>query len=890
MPQSLTGYLKSTILGIIALVIVAAAALLIWFRAERLTEIERDLRNVTMALKIDTEGQLDLAIRALERARDEIAAAPQLSDADLHAILQREARYVPFLHGILVTDAAGRVRAISSRHPLPAPLSVAQQPWYPEALADSTSRVVVGQPVSSRLVQGRLVVPLTMKLVTADGQFGGVVSAGFDPERFKSFLGGMSFGEGGAVNLQRLDGTVLAREPAGPGLVGKVLSGPFIQSMQTRSDSFMAIVSPFDGKRRLVSGARISGLPVIVVVSQSEEVALADWWRSALTIMAAASALVGLLIISWFGIRSLGRETAARTAAEQAVGRAKADLQAAYDSLRESEERFSSFMETLPAAAFIKDQEGKTVYLNRYMLDVVGRTDSLGKSARELFPPEIAESLIANDRRALDAGYALAEEEILCGDGKVRLYETHKFRIPRQGQTPLLGGIAIDITERKAAADQIEHLAFYDPLTDLPNRRLLLDRLRQALTSSARHQRHGALMLLDLDDFKTLNDTLGHQVGDQFLIEVAGRIQACLREVDTVARQGGDEFVVILEDLDGDDVAAMQAEHVAMKILQAVGQPYQLDLGGHNGQKLTRRYHCTSSIGITLFRDASVSVDELMKRADTAMYQAKAAGRNALRFFDLDMQAVVIARAALDNDLGEAVREGQFVLHYQPQVDGDGRRIGAEALVRWQHPWRGLLAPGEFIPQAELTGQILPIGHWVLETACAQLVAWSARPEMAHLTLSVNVSARQFRHADFVEQVLATIDRSGANPRRLKLELTESLLLDDIDDVIFKMTALKASGVGFSLDDFGTGYSSLSYLKRLPLDQLKIDRSFVMDVLTNANDATIARTIVALAQSMSLAVIAEGVETEAQRDFLAANGCHNYQGYLFGRPVPIEEF
>ncbi|MCK9388760.1 MAG: EAL domain-containing protein [Sulfuritalea sp.] len=559
-------------------------------------------------------------------------------------------------------------------------------------------------------------------------------------------------------------------------------------------------------------------------------------------------------------------------------------------ALRESEERFSLFMDTLPAAAFIKNQDGITLYVNRYMANLLGGRDWLGKSTQELFPPELAEKIIADDRRSLEAGYSVIEEHVPGADGQSRLYQTHKFSIPRQGQSPLLGGIALDITERKASADKIEHLAFYDPLTDLPNRRLLLDRLQQALTSSARHNRYGALMLLDMDDFKTLNDTLGHDVGDRFLTEVASRLQACVREGDTVARQGGDEFVVILEDLKEDTLAAMQAESVAVKIQNAMRQPYVLDLTLSGGVENTRSYHCSSSIGITLFRDNSVSVDELMKRADTAMYQAKAAGRDTLRFFDPDMQAVVTARAALDSDLREAVKERQFLLYYQPQVDAAGRTTGSEALVRWQHPRRGMVSPADFIPLAEATGLILPIGLWVLETACEQLVAWATVPDMSHLTVAVNVSARQFRHPDFVDQVLAVLDSTGANPGKLKLELTESLLLDNVEDIIEKMTALKAKGIGFSLDDFGTGYSSLSYLKRLPLDQLKIDQSFVRDVLTDPNDATIARTIVALAQSMGLAVIAEGVETVAQQEFLAANGCNAYQGYLFGRPMPAAEF
>ena len=491
------------------------------------------------------------------------------------------------------------------------------------------------------------------------------------------------------------------------------------------------------------------------------------------------------------------------------------------------------------------------------------------------------------------------EFRMLCKDGSWLWMLGRGMVVSRdaEGNALRMVGTNADISERKASADKIERLAFYDPLTSLPNRRLMLDRLEQALSSSARQNRQGALMLLDMDNFKTLNDTLGHDVGDQFLVEVAHRLQASVRECDTVARLGGDEFVVILEglsqdeaSLDKENLAAMQAENVARKILNAMSQTYQLDLSAGDDLKSARSYHCTSSIGITLFEGNAISADELMKRADTAMYQAKSAGRNAFRFFDPTMQAEVTARAALDNDLREALREGQFCLHYQPQVDQSGRWIGAEALVRWRHPLRGIIYPVEFIQQTELTGLILPLGDWVLESACTQLLAWASMPELSHLTVAVNVSARQFRQPEFVSKVLTIVERTGVDPKMLKLELTESLLLEDVEEVVAKMSALKAKGISFSLDDFGTGYSSLSYLKRLPLDQLKIDQSFVRDVLTDPNDATIARTIVALAKSMGMNVIAEGVETEAQRRFLAANGCMAYQGYLFGRPMPVDDF
>ena len=451
-------------------------------------------------------------------------------------------------------------------------------------------------------------------------------------------------------------------------------------------------------------------------------------------------------------------------------------------------------------------------------------------------------------------------------------------------------GTSTDITLRKTAEDEIRNLAFYDHLTKLPNRRLMLDRLGQALTSSARHGRHGALMLIDLDNFKILNDTLGHAVGDQLLVEAASRLQSSIRGGDTVARLGGDEFVVILEDLAEGEQAAVQAESVATKIQAELDQPYQLDVALNGDEPSVRSHHCSSSAGITLFLGHAFSVDELMKRADAAMYQAKAAGRNTLRFFDPETQAVVKARAALELDLRKAIVEDQFLLYYQAQVDSSGRVIGAEALVRWQHPERGLVSPAEFIPLAEDTGLILPMGHRVMTIACTQLAAWATRPDTAQLTLAVNVSARQISLPNFVDEVLALLEYTGARPDRLKLELTESLLLENAEDTIAKMMSLKARGVGFSLDDFGTGYSSLSYLKRLPLDQLKIDQSFVRDILTDPNDAAIARTVVALGQSLGLAVIAEGVETEGQRDFLASHGCLAYQGYYFSRPLPIAGF
>jgi len=439
-----------------------------------------------------------------------------------------------------------------------------------------------------------------------------------------------------------------------------------------------------------------------------------------------------------------------------------------------------------------------------------------------------------------------------------------------------------DITTRKAAEEEIKHLAFFDALTGLPNRRLLMDRLRQLLATSSRTGREGALMFIDLDDFKTLNDTMGHDKGDLLLQQVAKRLTACVREIDTIARLGGDEFVVMLEELSSNpEEAATQAQLIGEKILDVLNQPY--DLAGI-------QHRSTPSIGITLCADHKNSIEELLKRADLAMYQAKAAGRNAMRFFDAKIQAVVTAHFALDAEFRLALQRQEFSLHFQVQVDGEGAPIGAEALVRWNHPHRGMVEPLEFIPLAEETGLILPLGLWVLKSACAQLAQWARDSGKCHLTMAVNVSAAQFRQAGFVDEVIAVLDASGADPHKLKIEITESMLLHDVEDIIIKMTSLRQIGIGFSLDDFGTGYSSLSYLKRLPLNQLKIDRSFVRDVLIDQNDATIARTIVALGQSLGLSVMAEGVETEEQRQFLARHNCHFYQGFLFGHPLSLQQF
>jgi diguanylate cyclase (GGDEF)-like protein len=436
-----------------------------------------------------------------------------------------------------------------------------------------------------------------------------------------------------------------------------------------------------------------------------------------------------------------------------------------------------------------------------------------------------------------------------------------------------------DITQVKEAQEDIYRLAFFDALTNLPNRRLLLDRLKRAIVVSNRNHLCGAVLFIDLDNFKSLNDTQGHDFGDLMLIEVTRRVQDCLRENDTVARLGGDEFVVMLEGLSKlTEQAATLTQLVAEKICNAINQPYFLK--GHE-------YHSSASIGISMFCGNNVSIEELLKHADTAMYQAKQSGRNTLRFFDPSMQAALETRAALEADLRQALSQNQFKLYYQIQVNSNRRIFGAEVLLRWQHSERGLVGPMEFIPLAEETGLILPIGKYVLEAACKQLKAWEGKPHTRHLVLAVNISGVQFQQPGFIEEVRTVLNQTGAHPELLKLELTESLVID-IDEAIKKMQTLRSLGVEFSMDDFGTGYSSLASLKLLPLAQLKIDRSFVRDITTDANDAVIVKTIIGMANTLELEVIAEGVETEEQLKLLKQYRCRFFQGYLFSEPLPLE--
>ncbi len=546
--------------------------------------------------------------------------------------------------------------------------------------------------------------------------------------------------------------------------------------------------------------------------------------------------------------------------------------------------KLSQAVEQSPANIVITDLKGRIEYVNTAFVhttgyareEALGATPALLKSGRT--PVETYRELWST----LGRGQAWEGEFINRRKDGSEYVESAIVAPVRDAYGQITHYLAVkqDITEKKRAEAAIHNLAYFDPLTGLPNRRLLLDRLEQALLSGKRGQSYGALLNLDLDNFKVLNDTRGHEAGDRLLAEVARRLVECVREEDTVARPGGDEFLVILENLGRDEAeAARVAELVAEKIHQALARPYRLT-------GLEEAHEATASIGITLFQGGQPAGDILLKQADVALYQAKDGGRNLIRFFNQAMQNAIDTRAEMENALRQALARQELCLHYQPQVDDAGRVLGAEALLRWPRAG-GMESPARFIPLAEESDLILAIGEWVVRTACDQLKAWSESELTRDLRLAINVSARQFHQDSFVGQIAACLARSGINPSRLKLELTESVVLDNVEDVIRRMHELRALGVSFSLDDFGTGYSSLAYLKRLPLDQIKIDQSFVRDLGSDANDAAIVRAILAMSRSLGLEVIAEGVETPEQHDYLRACGCLAYQGYLFGKPMPI---
>jgi len=780
--------------------------------------------------------------------------------------MQKAMRQNLLIGRVTLLDSAGGIIASSEPSDLGGRSNVPPE-FVARVLGRQVSTLVISSPDTS-FRSADAVLHMGRHIRLADGSAVAVV-ADVSVTQLRSILIQGANIAGLQATIERDNGELLVEAPARGQLAARLLEPPL--ATLAPSEQAREMAARLDGSPALVVMRNMLYGGIFVTASIPLESALQDWRRQAWLLNAMALALAAAILAAGaFSMWHLSK------------------LHAAQATVNKAQEALAQALESMVSGFLLLDADQRVLKWNRRFVELHPWLEKLvgpGTAFRTLVE-ETAISLMpeANDqerREWVDDRIALLkgpfEPRQVIGPGGANLEITER-------PTPDGGTVIVyqDVTRLHRAIADVEMLAFYDPLTGLPNRRLLNDRLQQGILASLRTGRHGALLFLDLDHFKNLNDTAGHDTGDVLLQQVGQRLKTCVREEDTVARLGGDEFVVMLQSLSSSpEEAALQAQNVGETILGSLNKPYLL-----NGNE----YNSSCSLGATLFGKIHQDAADLLKQADIAMYQVKNTGRNALCFFDPNMLATITARADIERALRQALELKQLVLHYQIQVAAHGRPVGAEVLIRWQHPERGMVPPGQFISLAEETGLILPIGEWVLRTACQQLKRWETHPLASVLQLAVNVSARQFRAPDFVQMVNRIVLETGIQPRLLKLELTESMVLDNINDTIATMQQLKSLGVRFSIDDFGTGYSSLAYLTRLPLDQLKIDQSFVRNIGLQASDSAVIDTIIGLARSLGLDVIAEGVETTEQRDFLAQHGCERCQGYLFGKPVTLEAF
>ncbi len=813
----------------------------------------------------------ELALHSAVTEYRNLHESGQFSEQRFSIYLQGLRQRLPNALSVRGADRHGNIIYGESVNPK-RPSNISNREYF-KRVRDS-QQLTFGLPVTSR-VTGERLFTISLPLTTRDGEFDGIVYVNTATPRIEELFASIKLGEHGIITLFDEERRIVIRYPpfptTGDEQVLYVSSPGTIAALEARkSEASYRSRSPFDGYMRSLALRKISHYPMYVIVGLAEADYLAPWWRECQLGLAFIALLaIGSLILG----HSVRRYMFARF---QVVS---------LEEQQASHEHLTAIIRAIPDLLFELDVDGRYLDCRATNTDLLAMPPEsfIGRKVSEILPKEAAETMMAAINEANETGYAYGSQihiKVPAGELWFELSIARK-QDHRNDQSTFIV-LSRDITERNHAQAQIEQLAFSDMLTGLPNRRLFLDRLRQSMAVSERNGTYQALLFLDIDKFKTLNDTLGHQVGDLLLIEIAERLRRVVREYDTVARLGGDEFVVLLEQLGPSEAdAAAQAQHVAEKMAEQLSREY--DLGGH-------KYIGTSSIGIALFNGQSLSSDELLRRADLAMYQAKANGRSSVCFFDPEMQASIAARLELELDLKQAIIHEEFTLNYQPQFDRDGRLVGAEALIRWNSPRRGFVSPAEFIPLAEETSLILPIGHWVMREACRCLESWHKHPILGQVTISVNVSAKQIGLPTFVEEVEELLSFYDVTPSLLKLEVTETMLVDRIDEIISRINSLRSIGVRFSLDDFGTGYSSLSYLKRLPFNQVKIDQSFARAALDDPNDAAICRAIIALGNALNLEVVAEGIETEAQWDFFRVEGCRYGQGYLFGRPMPQAEF
>ena len=886
-------------------------------REHRIQAINEAELQVMRMLSV-AQHEEDRALRSIDKVLSVMAKSDNLRDLDpdqCGAIAARLLSSFIDLHNLGAALPDGRL--FCSGLPGRDDINVADRDWFRQA--PGVAGVTAGSYLVGR-ISGKPSITFGYPLRDERGALRAVLFAALSLDWFDRLAASYRLPEGWEATLLSTSAQVLARHPGADNGAGQPLAAAQMEAFRhiLSQPKPVAEAQDLDGHTRLygVRAVSLASKDLLVAIGAPLGRTLAEidraFWAHVLVLVSVClfSAVVAHYFIRsfverWaFGMQGVlariargepgarvGRPTSVRElrAVEEGIDRMAADLERRNAELiRRDEElsRLSMAIEQSPESVVITDTDGRIEYVNDAFVRNTGyaREELIGGNPR-----------ILNTGRTPRATYeqlwaTLARGEVWRGEfTNTRRDGSHFTEFATiapikgaDGRVTHYVAVKEDITLRRESEAMLHRLAYYDPLTELPNRALLRDRLQQALLSSAETGECAMLLLLDVDRFKQLNDTQGHGAGDRLLRAVARRLRQQLREEDTLARQGDDDFAVIVERLGNNQAEALvRAEVVARQIHAALTAPYEdLDDTG-------RPHYMTFSIGITLFQGRQWSLENLLKQVEVALYMAKEEGRDTIRFFSPQMQAQVQAHAAMEAGLRDALASGALALHYQPQVDERGEVVGAEALVRWPRAAGGMVSPAEFIPVAEDTGLIVPLGNWVLDTAARQLAAWQAEPATRGLSVAVNVSARQFLQPDFVAQVLGCVERHALDPAGLKLELTESVILGDIDETIYRMAQLRALGVRFALDDFGTGYSSLSYLRRLPLDQLKIDQSFVRDMLSDAGSETIVLAILGMSRSLGLEVIAEGVETAEQRAFLHAHGCRRFQGYLFGKPLPL---
>ena len=917
MRMSGTTSLNMRLWAVIALAVVPIFAMvLVDYRAQRTQTaraIETDMVRMLAAAGAE-EGVAQRTVSNTFRVMAESDNLRTLDPLDCAGIAQRLLRTLTNFHNLGAALPDGHV--FCSGIGATGVSDVGERRWFKRALTAD------GMTLGEYLVRpdGIPTVEFGYPLRSAGGQLRAVLFTSISLDWFRRLVAGYRLPEGWEAHLMTTSGFVLARHPAPDGWKGEQTPAPML-------DTFLRIgqgVPPFseaegfDGRRRLYGVAPVSFAhdSIFVVIGAPLESSLSavdrGFWQRVMLLLTITLVSAAVARYCIYGImdcwttqmqETIGRIAAGRldtritrrsrvrelNAVEDGVNRMAADLERRDAELAEREDqlrRLSMAIEQSAATILITNTDGRIEYVNAAAATNTGyaREELLGQNPRILKSGRTAVTIYRDLWATLNRGEVWRGEFHNRRKDGSGFIESATIAPVKSADGVVTHYVAVkeDITLRRHSEELLHRLAYYDPLTELPNRAMLHDRLQHALLASAQSGQHAMLLLLDVDRFKQLNDTQGHAAGDRLLKEIARRLRYVLHDEDTIARHGDDDFAVIVENL-GDKVgeSLVRAEALAKQIHHALNLPYELDDAG-------RRHYATHSIGVTLFQGRQWSEENLLKQVEVALYMAKNEGRNAIRFFSPKMQALVDAHATIEAGLRDALAQGAFQLFYQPQVDREGRVIGAEALIRWFGADGTSVSPAEFIPVAEDTGLIVPIGQWVLDAACVQLASWQAvAPDFR---LAVNVSPRQFHQPDFVDQVIASVKASAIDPRGLELELTESVILGDLAETIARMEKLRTLGLRFSLDDFGTGYSSLSYLKRLPFDQLKIDQSFVRDMLGDGSSETIVRAILGMSTSLGLEVLAEGVETEAQRDFLSAQGCPLFQGYLFARPLPLAQW